>query len=1401
MPSVKYNSFLEINPSFESVVDIDADRRNQNLWREYIVGQDMEKLVEALCMSLGNEAPDSRRSFWIEGSYGTGKSYAGIFVKHLMEEKPEVIDDFLARSSRLSKYRNRFAKCRKGGDYLVVWKTGCTGIRSGDMMLIEAEKAIHDALIEKFGDHAYLGSGSLLDAVREKLNDPTINWEFMLQTTTLGDDFSSVEELRTSVDNGELSAIQAAAAALRQKKMGLVDNLVTFQKWIADIIDGNHLEKSGIFFIWDEFTEYVAYSDDHTVMQQISEFCKVKPFFTFFIVHKSTDLVARVGGEDQYQLIIHRFHPVEFHLTPDASLDLIAGSVNTHVGMEEHWKDARRPVIKHIQPFLPDMSSGVDDKMADMIELLCPMHPMTIRLLSRVAENYAAAERTMFRFMKDQSNEDIGFVSYIRNYGPDDQACWLTPEWLWDYFFTRESDFHDKDSKVAEYIRHYEDHRHLVESDENAHRVFKIVMLLLAVMSSAKGIYGGSRTHGGIAATVDCLNLCLAGVMSKEQINDLLTTLVECKMVVLDTAANGTVRLQLPFRNDGGSFQLHYDANDKKYTRYQMFSKDGVFAQAMEERIRQESDNDAASKRMKVCVCCAETNSIKTRLDELQKELDRYPFKLGLLIVVVRDEVQYLGIQNDLQERAAQADEPRLIIALMKDPLTEDTRKKWLNAITKQEMADASAQTGAAGQARMEAQTIISTWVSSTVGGSRIIAWNGTQVFNNQYGIANLRKTIQVSVLQTLFPYAPETIVVTNTAYKPCNEPAPLAGIQRNTTNSQLKNVLYGLGDLLQITDINAMAEATGNKAAESISQLARLIRSEMLSGQKVVLSDLWAKLQQPPFGYYDTIACGILLGYVFTAYKDSAYTWTDSSQGPHVLAEANLKTMVWNMVKGKMTTDYLSSGSQTFQRFRDYVKAIMGLTDVQVANETECWHNMREAVTKTGTPFWTLKYLPEGSYGSVDFRDAAIKIVDQIQLFIAQDADRESIMSNVIQLFNGRGKLRVALTKAFQDKHTMNAAFRSFIFDASPELKQIADKLTIQPEELSDKLHIVMQDAIYTWTEEQVKDKLADVVSEYRYLDALNGALGKVCHSVEDARKDLANLFRFVRISMAAIEPLNKPWYDALQILYRVSRGAAVHMTQEERASEAIQLEMHGKAAMDFLKDGKPLLSDLLEARGLECTTQETDTIYAGLKDVTTIDTNLTQFERELKSQINRISQARNRALLLERWVTMTGKETVRDWCADHNAPLLWLVSKEERKALTTLINVQKSQRTLDQDVISALSVLKAMDLSILTDDKLIIDAFLKTVGQEYREIFEAEHAQILAKAKMQLGNDMSAWDVDGLRTIQQLFKKAQQDKAKREKLSATKSHVQTMHESSLRSKVTAFLDAHPEYCDDFAE
>lgn len=92
----KYNSYIELSPHYESVVDIDSESRHPDMWQEYIVHEDMKGAIEKICDSMKYEDDDKRRSFWIHGAYGTGKSYAAIVLKHLFEDKVDSIRKFLS---------------------------------------------------------------------------------------------------------------------------------------------------------------------------------------------------------------------------------------------------------------------------------------------------------------------------------------------------------------------------------------------------------------------------------------------------------------------------------------------------------------------------------------------------------------------------------------------------------------------------------------------------------------------------------------------------------------------------------------------------------------------------------------------------------------------------------------------------------------------------------------------------------------------------------------------------------------------------------------------------------------------------------------------------------------------------------------------------------------------------------------------------------------------------------------------------------------------------------------------------------------------------------------------------------------------------------------------------------
>ena len=111
----QYKDFLEISPNFESVVDIDADKRNQTCGGNILLATTWKIWWMFYVSRLAMRPPDARRSFWVHGSYGTGKSYASYFCKAPAGRKAGSNRRVPVEVSRLSKYRNRFMKCRQQG--------------------------------------------------------------------------------------------------------------------------------------------------------------------------------------------------------------------------------------------------------------------------------------------------------------------------------------------------------------------------------------------------------------------------------------------------------------------------------------------------------------------------------------------------------------------------------------------------------------------------------------------------------------------------------------------------------------------------------------------------------------------------------------------------------------------------------------------------------------------------------------------------------------------------------------------------------------------------------------------------------------------------------------------------------------------------------------------------------------------------------------------------------------------------------------------------------------------------------------------------------------------------------------------------------------------------------------
>lgn len=1399
---MKYSNYIELSANYESVVDLDAEERNPNLWQEYIVHDDMRNAVDAVCQTLLWEDNDKRRSFWIHGAYGTGKSYAAIVLKHLFEDSIANIDSFLSRPS-LAEYKKRFVRIREKGDFLVVWKSGATGIKSGTHLMMEMEVKIKEKLKKKFGDKAYYGTSSLINAAKDAINDQSINWTYLFTDIQYGlsDQYTDFAEFQQAVLDGDSDAIHLVKRICDDNKRTMFTGVVDrFEEWIKDIIAGNNLTESGIVFIWDEFTGFLRDCGDDNVLQRLSEFCKSvdkdgkakanAPFFMCLIVHRDPTWVSELGDET-YERILHRYHELKFHITESAAYDLIGDSIIPRPGMGNQWEDVKRDLMKSIAKYKTefdnlDQTININERLSK----LCPIHPMTLAMLATVAEHFGASQRTLFRFMKDraESSEGVGFIYYIENNEPD-KWQWLTPDFLWDYFFTRGSDVRNFSVEARKVIQHFQNKADSI-SDDYALHVFKAALLLIAVMSGSNisNLYSRqSRSSGKIGATRNTLYKCFRGQLEQSTIDEYLLAFKETGLLSLGEQSNGDARLELPYTGSADAFDVRLEMTKKKYTRYALFAEKGIFSKALENGMW--DSTRATAGRVYIAACSSETTSLSARLGEVKKELQRYPYKIGILVVTISEASDYTSFQLKIKQIASEDESKRLVVAMLREPCSSDKIDSWHSAITHRDICAEQAQSGDASKYETEANMIVATWASPAAD-SQIYACYGDTQFTGIYGKSDLMKRIEKDVLYTVFPAAPERLVTVNTAYKKCTDKVVLTGLTKEVTNTQVNNIVNALKAVgaWEIDDLDGLVNLSGMNA-DIISSLALYFQQEFTQGAKIPLDLLWAKLQQPPFGYYNSMTVGCFIGLAMRSLVNGAFNWNDGSN-PILPAPGNLARMVSLMLDGKTINHTLSSGSAIWQKFKPYIQKLFGLSAQESSSDDEARKFIRQTVIKNGVPVWALKYMPADRFGGDEFKEVAIKITDLLCSFIYESAeDQETVMADVLTQFNGRGQLRHSMTTALSDKTAMLSAFKQFMFTEVEEIESLSRNLDLTDKDIFDALRMYLPDSISVWREGQVSEKLAELAQELMVVSTIKSETGANIKTYRAAQNTLNNVFEHMKIPGAVVEILSFSWIPSLKLLREISKVTWADMPNKE--SVATTLGGSAKTAWENLSQPKLLLEAVFNSRRITVTENEFDEIYNALRPQT-YETPVSAFDTKLNTLLESVQYTRDSETAKSLWVKSTGTETIREWCNNASVPIAWLFDGSSIAAIRTIKALQDGG-TVDRDALEkALTFLNSNGLAILKDTVFITDRFFAHVGDNYSPAFNTDRTVLIERLKTnaKLSADVYTWEskIPEMRAVLDAYlQKTYQEEAKKRVGSK-------MTEKELRDAVLQLLDKNPE-------
>ena len=257
-----YRSYFEIDENYFPQISNSTIEVAQDLWKRTYPHTTFIDMLRNMVRVMERV---EKRSIWISGAYGTGKSQCAYTLKKLLDVSEEELRAYWEQFDVLKGEQDLFGKLMgiKGTDVVTVYRYAGTPNSTRDL-LFAVQESVQRALHER---GLYEGEQTLKDSILSWIEIDDVNWNFFDSklkiakwTALFGgmDAKEIVTRLRSDGDARELVeriTCMAQEEGVSMLKMD-IDQLI---KWLTDVIERNHIK---IVLLWDEFSDYFRVNRD-----------------------------------------------------------------------------------------------------------------------------------------------------------------------------------------------------------------------------------------------------------------------------------------------------------------------------------------------------------------------------------------------------------------------------------------------------------------------------------------------------------------------------------------------------------------------------------------------------------------------------------------------------------------------------------------------------------------------------------------------------------------------------------------------------------------------------------------------------------------------------------------------------------------------------------------------------------------------------------------------------------------------------------------------------------------------------------------------------------------------------------------------------------------------------------
>lgn len=1018
-------------------------------WQSFIPTQQFNEMLRKSITDITSVDPSKRKSIWVRGTFGTGKSHASAVVKHLLCDDVTEIDSYINNIND-SSLRNQLRNLRNEKRYFSVTLKGVEKAYDIPRFTLSLQRAVAEAVAKVAPDFVvnsdYQAAIDWINTHRKMFDEYVLAVDKDLQ-----DIVETTEQVLTRLEAFDITMYIAVRDAV-YNHVGNTFQHTGISEWLVEV--EQKLEElgiaSGLIIFWDEFTSVMdtLKSDRINLLQNIAEKSQSNNVFLFLISHRVEAQSQDIKGKDITKMS-DRFDEIEYAMDSLSTYLIMRHSYTIPNEESNHqFKALINNKLPHFVEVLQFLTNG-DATEKQYIERLFPMHPYTAFLCSTISNYIGSSNRSVIKFMHD---EESGFAAFLNDEASYTTDKLLTADALWDFFY---EDF-DNDPLCATFTGIFTSFASKVKAQgEDYLRVFKAILLLNALSPKF------SREISLLTPDEKVLSYIYVGDRASKKLTDILNFLDESKTVVRNifdqfkitgTSYNQN-EMNMQRQREESTYKtaanvLDYDSNARaEITRlFEIGSS-----------VRRETD-------VTILSCDEQDALIRSKLNKFTTGKPNYMHVAILLSIKDTDRDSKLQTLRELSN-----DFEDLVIVVPEETFSQTSYQKFIDSVATSKVAKSHFNETESKECEKIARGFVNKWVKQILANTYTVYFNGTPY--SEGTVSQLPELLKRKLGVLAYPKGFEMLSfpsVSDTFFSDKNCPKVILQVLQAQTRDQIithagnansiRYVFEENGNSL-ITQSGALSEnaLAGNSWLVEVSrEMDKCIETAKKKySDKFSITDVFAPFIKKPFGMFTSFANCAALSFALRKHKTDLFDPGTSQP----VSDEKLADMLSDMFK--MWKEGKSEhNSKLMLRFGSpeetlIVKLLVDIFDlakiegVKVSEikslENAKWYIQKYCKEIAKYPLWTLLYLPNISS---NIRDA---IKSMLSLFEVDNAPVDKIKSvyNTLKLNNM--DLNITLT----DESNYAKGFVAFVesIDEAPIDKAWWNEMLSKVNELQEEV------------------------------------------------------------------------------------------------------------------------------------------------------------------------------------------------------------------------------------------------------------------------------------------------------------------------------------------------------------